>query len=684
MGRRAGILLLGLILVAGATGYFYWDTVRPYLTPYLGLEDAETTDQTDSLPEVDLPPVADLHRAVLSGSQQRLRRSFGLPPLEPDSFWSWYQSVTGVEGSVEYDVDGRGAGVEAPLERWAGTLFVDRVEPEQWRLGLHIEEPTVFRYRDLELRRSGDSVELLIPALDGVYELPPGAAETVSEWLDRQERVPRLVTEDPQVEEWNDRPVVRLRYEQDGFESGEPDRYRYDLLVSHTEPYEVRGMEVEGQENEWVYRFEYDDDLQRLTSVNWNGPLWLQLPPPLGDAVPEALVGSGAEALLGSDHPLRDLTQDGEYELRFAYTEEDLQFDFELDPLSRLTLATPGGTYRGTPTFGEGRVSGLTWSLDDSPETTLMELNWNWPEEGIRELSLNFSDTDRSRAIFALSDLGWVTSPEPVELAGDDVRRLDEEEVLGELVGSVVNGLAYQADETEPELRDRMDWLLPGVRPFVSENALERYRSWMEDDRDVDRGLPDNLAFERRRAIREQLGLRLPLDSARVVRQLVREGVMLEPEPDEYSLVFQVAEQLPYDLQRRIRVRGPEETGEIVYYNPETGFPYTSAPEGFEPAQENFDEGNFRDARLRLEDLLEEYPESSNINFTLGLIHFEQGEFDQAIPYFQAARDVIHDPQVRYWGNHYLSRIEHRLDETSDRAEAPESDQPAESAGASE
>lgn len=84
-------------------------------------------------------------------------------------------------------------------------------------------------------------------------------------------------------------------------------------------------------------------------------------------------------------------------------------------------------------------------------------------------------------------------------------------------------------------------------------------------------------------------------------------------------------------------------------------------PEEFAAARDYFNRGQFRAAREKLEDLVETYPNSANVNYMLGVIHFESGELEEALPYFEKGADLEHDPQLQVWSRQYVDRIQYKI-----------------------
>lgn len=107
--------------------------------------------------------------------------------------------------------------------------------------------------------------------------------------------------------------------------------------------------------------------------------------------------------------------------------------------------------------------------------------------------------------------------------------------------------------------------------------------------------------------------------------------------------------------------RAMKGSGETIRYSKIGRFPISNPPEGYQGARRAYENGNFREARSLLEDLIKTYPNSANTNYLLGAIYFEQGQFDEARPYFQKASSLDHDPQIKSWSREYLKRIDKEL-----------------------
>jgi len=143
------------------------------------------------------------------------------------------------------------------------------------------------------------------------------------------------------------------------------------------------------------------------------------------------------------------------------------------------------------------------------------------------------------------------------------------------------------------------------------------------------------------------------------VTKLAEDQEDQEPEPSESPGVSEpeAEDKLPPENQ----AEAVEGSGETIRYSEIGRFPMSNPPEGYQRARRAYESGDFRQARSLLKGLIETYPKSANTNYMLGMIHFQQGEFDDAHTYFEKASTLDHDPQIQSWSRQYLKRIEREL-----------------------
>lgn len=132
-----------------------------------------------------------------------------------------------------------------------------------------------------------------------------------------------------------------------------------------------------------------------------------------------------------------------------------------------------------------------------------------------------------------------------------------------------------------------------------------------------------------------------------------------EPEPEPATEPTESEPQPPSDESTE-GVETPANSGETIRYSSVGRFPMSEPPEAYEEARQAYGNGDFSRAEEVLTPLVEEYPNSANANYLLGVIHFEQGNFEEAIPYFEQASELEHDPQIKVWSEQYLDRIDDR------------------------
>lgn len=104
-------------------------------------------------------------------------------------------------------------------------------------------------------------------------------------------------------------------------------------------------------------------------------------------------------------------------------------------------------------------------------------------------------------------------------------------------------------------------------------------------------------------------------------------------------------------------VRAPAESGETIYRSKHYNFPYTEPPMSYQEAQDHYYSGEFDQAREKLQKLLARFPKSVNVNYLLGVIHYNLGHPEKSRKFFERVFHLRHDPQLRVWSKHYLVEL---------------------------
>lgn len=104
--------------------------------------------------------------------------------------------------------------------------------------------------------------------------------------------------------------------------------------------------------------------------------------------------------------------------------------------------------------------------------------------------------------------------------------------------------------------------------------------------------------------------------------------------------------------------RPSSESGDRVDTSGVESFPRSSPPDGFAEVKNYYQQGKIEKTLESLQTLSDTYPESMNVNYLLGMVHYELGHPEKARDAFEKVLEYRHDPQLRGWSLQYLEAME--------------------------
>jgi TolA-binding protein len=282
--------------------------------------------------------------------------------------------------------------------------------------------------------------------------------------------------------------------------------------------------------------------------------------------------------------------------------------------------------------YSNGAVFSVSTGQDTGP-TELGTFDWSVEEDQISSLTAQFNiplNGDSASMTLAAESISWLQDPEPVVLADTSgMTRLSRNE-LGQkfmpIMMMAVSGMNQTAGDTAPGSGESEEEMTASTEP--AETEAEPAPSKTEETPSEQATRPSEPSDE-------------------------------EPEPEPSPEPSEPDQPSP-SAESDGGVESPADSGETIRYSSIGRFPMSEPPAAYEEAREAYGNGDFTTAQEVLAPLVEKYPNSANANYLMGMIHFEQGNFEEARPYFEKAAELEHDPQIKVWSEQFLDRIDNR------------------------
>lgn len=600
MDSRSTVLIVLFFVLLGTAGYVYWEPISEYAQEQKILDKYPTVRNTINygLKMVGAPPIEKSINGsnVRTESITKYRRAV-VNSLPINSInWVKLFRTAGVNSRVDFSLQTETRDESAPSSL-QGSLDLESYKSGQARAKLNLRKTDTHQFKQASIKSVGDTIYVSVPEL-GLRLQTPSFMTTTSGGIGwGLSRFMSANVNKTETTTWRGRKVHQINLQPSG---GGILR----LYVSRKKPRYLVGVQsIEGQVNR-ERQFVYANDAgTRLSEIrNFKN---------------ESRVSTVSISEAGDRTELEFSTPESPYlsTLRLSFLEgsgENLSAEVEIEsPVTE-------------DPFKLGQVD--VGMADGFPDSFRVELSY----QGSDSFPVRLSGE------LASESLNWVeeASEIVVEKAGGSSVGLLK------LVGKVIQGNTLKLAEKQGGAGEESSEPQTDESTESDETTGTQQAEDTRKKQEVSR--PDTPDRPRSRS-----------ESDQGDTQIDQSPAAPEETQTKQSNRRRSSHQGPYPNL----TRAPRGSGETLHRSPEYNFPYSEPPKSYKSAQQDYYNGDFESARKKLKKLLQRYPKSVNVNYLLGVIHYELGNADKARGFFEAVFDLRHDPQLRAWSKHYLVQL---------------------------